>query len=184
MLTFEQFEQNFDGRPVPDALVKLLTFQNETGFASYCEGFGLVYDDKGGLENGWSMDPAFLKQLMPFAQANAGGSFYALWQYEDGLPLDVLPVVLFGDEGGEFIVAENIYAFLRLLTLDTEPMTYREASYYKDEDDEGTGYSGEYRNWLKKHFNLDAIDKEDTILAPAIEKYQGRFDDWLGQYLG
>jgi hypothetical protein len=95
-----------------------------------------------------------------------------------------LPVVLFGDEGGEFVVAENIYAFLCLLTLDTEPMTYQEASYYKDEDADSTGYSGEYRNWLKRNFNLDAIKDEAEILAPATTKYQGRFNDWAGQYLG
>lgn len=184
MLTIEEFARNFGGNPVPDALAKLVNFQNETESGSYCEGFGLVYDDKGGLKHGWSMEPAFLDRLMPFARATAGGSFYALWQYEDGIATDELPVVLFGDEGGEFVVAENIQSFLRLLTLDTEPMTYRNASYYKDEDDESTEYSGEYRNWLKKHFNLDAIDDEDIVLAPAIAKYQGRFNDWIGQYLG
>lgn len=63
-------------------------------------------------------------------------------------------------------------------------MTYRNASYYKNEDGESTEYPGEYRNWLKKHFNLDAIDEEDIVLAPAIAKYQGRLDDWMGQYLG
>jgi hypothetical protein len=62
-------------------------------------------------------------------------------------------------------------------------MTYREASYYKDEDADSTEYSGEYRNWLKKHFNLDAIKDEDEVLAPAIAKFQGRFDDWLALYL-
>lgn len=184
MLTIEEFARNFGGNSVPDALAKLVNFQNETESGSYCEGFGLVYDDKGGLKHGWSMEPAFLDRLMPFARATAGGSFYALWQYEDGIATDELPVVLFGDEGGEFVVADNIQSFLRLLTLDTEPMTYRNASYYKDEDDESTEYSGEYRNWLKKHFNLDAIDDEDIVLAPAIAKYQGRFNDWIGQYMG
>jgi hypothetical protein len=182
METLEEFALNFDGKPVPVALTKLLEFQNETGFESYCEGFGLIRDNKGGLKS-WSTNPGFLDRLMPFAQANAGGSFYALWQYDDAAPLDALPVILFGDEGGEFVVADNIYAFLCLLTLDTEPMTYREASYYKDEDADSTEYSGEYRNWLKKHFNLDAIKDEDEVLAPAIAKFQGRFDDWLALYL-
>ncbi|HUP13236.1 MAG TPA: hypothetical protein VM187_13510 [Niastella sp.] len=184
METLEEFALNFDGKPVPVALIKLLEFQIETGFESYCEGFGLYRDDKGGLKNGWSANPDFLARLMPFAQANAGGSFYAIWQYDDAVPIDALPVVLFGDEGGEFVVAEDIYAFLCLLTLDTEPMTYQEVSYYKDEDDDRTEYSGEYRNWLKKHFNLDAIDDENEILAPAIEKYQSRFHSWLALYLG
>ncbi len=126
--------------------------------------------------------PCFSQQINAFARATAGGSFYALWQYDDAAAPDELPVVLFGDEGGEFVVAENINAFMRLLTLDTEPMTYRDASYYKDEDDGSTEYSAEYRNWLKKHFNLDAVNDEDIILAPAIEKYQPRFNDWVGQF--
>jgi hypothetical protein len=63
-------------------------------------------------------------------------------------------------------------------------MTYQEASYYKDEDADSTEYSGEYRNWLKRNSNLDAIKNEGEILAPAITKYQGRFNDWAGQYLG
>src|SRR5688572_23561664 len=96
MDTKEDFAQNFGGKRVPDALAKLWDFQHETGFESYCEGFGLLYDDKGGLENGWSDNPAFLEKLMPFAQANAGGSFYALWQYDDAVAPDELPVVLFG----------------------------------------------------------------------------------------
>jgi hypothetical protein len=184
MNTLEEFALNFGGNPVPEALARLWDFQDDTGFESYCEGFGLIPDDKSGLENGWSDNPAFLEKLMPFAQANAGGSFYALWQYDDAVALDELPVVLFGDEGGEFVVAENINAFLRLLTLDTEPMTYQEASYYKGEDDDATEYSGEYRNWLKKHFDLDAIEEESTILAPAREKYQARFDEWKSRYFG
>ncbi len=184
MSTSQEFAKNFNGQPVPEALAKLLAFQEQTGFEYYSEGFGLHYDDKSGLQHGWSPDPAFLDKLMPFAQANGSGSFYALWQYNDTTALDQLPVVLFGDEGGEFIVAENILGLLQLLTIDAEPMTYQSASFYKDEEAEPSDYADDYRNWLQKHFNLAPITDGEEVISPAQEKYKAAFDAWKEPFFG
>jgi hypothetical protein len=178
------FAKNFDGHPVPPALAQLLAFQEKTGFEEYAEGFGLYEDDKSGLRHGWSDTPAFLEKLLPFAQANGSGSFYALWKHNDDTPLADLPVVVFGDEGGEHIVAANIPEFLRLLTIDAEPMIYEGVSYYKDpEDDNESAYAEDYRNWLKEHFALEPLEEADDIIAPAQERYQAAFDEWKGQYM-
>lgn len=184
MATLQEFSKNFDGKAVPEALSQLLEFQEEAGFENYAQGFGLLYDDKGGLKNGWSNDPAFFGRLMPFAQANGGGSFYALWQYENTVGLHRLPVVLFGDEGGEYIVAENIRGLLQLLTLDVEPMVFENVSFYKDADHEPSDYAKNFKKWLKLRFNLEPIEKAEQVVVPAQEKYQASFDAWKKQYLG
>ncbi|WP_207515364.1 hypothetical protein [Longitalea luteola] len=184
MATLQEFSKNFDGKAVPEALSQLLEFQEEAGFECYAQGFGLLCDDKSGLKNGWSNDPAFLGKLMPFAQANSGGSFYALWQYENTVGLHRLPVVIFGDEGGEYIVAENIKGLLQLLTLDVEPIVYEKVSYYKGAGQEPSDYAKNFRKWLKMRFNLDPIEKAEQIVAPAQEKYQATFDAWKQQYFG
>lgn len=185
MSSLQEFALNFDGKPVPQALAQLLEFQHETGFEEYAEGFGLLRDDKSGLEHGWSTEPAFLDKLMPFAQANGSGSFYALWQHNDSTDLNELPVVVFGDEGGEFVVAENIKGLLQLLTIDAEPMIFEDVTFYKDpEEDEGSAYAEEYRTWLKDNFSLEPVDDADLILGPAQEKHQAAFDTWKQQYFG
>ena len=64
---------------MPTELAKLRVFDEEEADGHYfSEGFELTVDDKAGLKS-WSADEAFLAALMPFAQANGSGSFYALW---------------------------------------------------------------------------------------------------------
>ena len=59
---------------------------------------------------------------MPFAQATGGGSFYALWSDGQTKTTSDMPVVVFGDEGGAHVVAENVRGLLQLLTYGVEPM--------------------------------------------------------------
>lgn len=184
MPTLQEFAQNFDGKPVPAKLARLLEFQEEAGFENYSWGFGLYQDDKSGLHHGWSTEAAFKDKLMPFAQANGSGSFYALWQYDDSKSTDELPVVLFGDEGGEFIVAENIDGLLQLLTIDAEPSTYEEVSYFKDEDDyDPSEYADDYKAWLQEHFSLSAVEDEKQIIEAAQQKFQAAFDSWKQPFM-
>jgi len=184
MLTLQEFSQNFGGNPVPHALAQLLEFQNETGFEYYSEGFGLLRDDKSGLHHGWSAEPAFLDKLMPFAQANGSGSFYALWQHDATTDLAALPVVVFGDEGGEFVVAENIAGLLQLLTIDAEPMIFDDVSFYKDPEQDPSDYAEDYKSWLMEQFKLAPIEEAEDIMIPAQEKYQAAFDEWKAPFFG
>ncbi|SKA28720.1 hypothetical protein SAMN04488128_10321 [Chitinophaga eiseniae] len=82
-------------------------------------------------------EPVFLAQLIPFAQANGSGSFYALWQHNDSTDLNELPVGVFGDEGGEYGVAENLNRFLQLLTIDAEPMIFDGVNYFREQHPTG-----------------------------------------------
>src|SRR4051794_33348434 len=94
--------------PVPE-LNLLMALQNRLGFENYADGFGLTdFGDTSGVEAGWSKDPEFLSRLVPFAQANGTGSMYALWRVDDRSDLATLPVVVFGDEGGQHVVARNL----------------------------------------------------------------------------
>lgn len=184
MSTLQEFSRNFGENPIPQALAQLFEFQDQTGFEYYAEGFGLQYDDKSGLRYGWSPEPAFLDKLMPFAQANGSGSFYALWQFDDKLDLSELPVVVFGDEGGEYVVAENIKGLLQLLTIDAEPIISSRISFYRDPEDDSSDYAADYRNWLKEFFDLEPVEEAETILVPAQQKYQAAFNEWKKQFFG
>ncbi|WP_143305425.1 hypothetical protein [Chitinophaga vietnamensis] len=187
MTSIQEFSKTFGTHPVPDALARLWAFQEEAGFENYAQGFGLMYDDKSGLANGWSADPAFLAQLLPFAQANGSGSFYAIWLNGSSNELSELPIVVFGDEGGEHVVAENIAGLLRVLSYDVEAgVDHDGVSYFKDEDDEyyePSEYADDYQAWLKTQFQLTPPeDVEEEIVAPAQAKHQAAFNEWKSKF--
>ncbi|MEX3105965.1 MULTISPECIES: hypothetical protein [unclassified Streptomyces] len=127
--------------PVPE-LNLLKDFQDEVGYENFADGFGLTeYGDVSGLVAGWSDDPEFTGGLIPFAQATGGGSFYALWRLDDRTDLATLPVVVFGDEGGQHVVARDLRELFRLLGFDTEiSVDWDSAYFYRAEDDPHSAY--------------------------------------------
>src|SRR6478735_7263510 len=127
MFTLQEYAANFAPHPVPGLLAKLYEFQSEHD-DFFSDGFELIVEDKSALHS-WSEAPEFLDALFPFAQANGSGSTYALWLREGG-SLDDAPVVIFGDEGGVHLVAENLATLLRLLGYDQEPMVGLDEVYY------------------------------------------------------
>jgi hypothetical protein len=183
MPTAEAFATNFQPHAVPVELAKLLAFQDEYGFGGYSEGFGLTIDDKGGLRS-WSEDPEFLATLLPFGQANGTGSFYALWADGKSQDPSAFPVVLFGDEGGVHVVAENVRGLLRILTYDAEPMVDHGAvSYYKDEEDhdQSDGHD-DYVEWLANELGLEPVEDPASIVGAAEAQYKAGFDAWFAKY--
>ena len=183
MTTPAEFATNFSGSDVPPALARLLAFQDENGFESYSECFGLLADDKGGLRS-WSSDDGFLSRLMPFAQATGGGSFYALWVNRAGASTSEMPVVVFGDEGGVHVIAEDVSQLLRLLTFDVEPMVDHDGvSYYKGKDHEPRENQDDYRRWLKSELGLDPIDDPAPLVAAAQARYKADFDAWMSAFV-
>lgn len=183
-MNIPEFKQNLGVSELPIALEKLIHFQNEQfDFECYSQGFGLMIDDKSGIES-WSEDEEFLSKLLPFAQANGSGSIYAFWNDGSSEDLGKLPVVVFGDEGGVHVVAENLLSLMQLLTVDSEISVYHdEAYFYKDEDDyeESEGH-GTYVSWLKENFNLDPISKTEDLIRHAQKKHKPDFDAWLKNY--
>lgn len=176
------FKQNLGISQLPVELEKLIEFQNErSGFEEYAQGFGLLIDDKSGISS-WSGDPAFLEQILPFAQANGSGSIYAFWRHGSE-EVSNYPVLVFGDEGGVHVVAGNFREFLKLLAYDTEiSVDFDEAYFYKDEDDDEESEDHQaYLDWLKEHVHLEAEDP-DRVIAAAQEKYKPDFDTWFTHY--
>ena len=184
MLNIIEFKENLGLAEVPSELEKLIYFQNNiSSFENYAQGFGVLIDDKSGLKS-WSEDENFLNQLLPFAQANGSGSFYAIWNDGTNKGLNQMPVVVFGDEGGVHIVAENILQLLHLITYGTEIWVdfdqtyfYKDANSYEEPED-----LGEYLKWMKGDYNLHQIEAPDELIKIAQEKHKKNFDQWFGGY--
>lgn len=170
--------------PVPE-LNDLHALQKRLGFEDYAQGFGLTkFGDTSGLTAGWSKDPEFLRQLIPFAQANGTGSCYALWRVDDREDPAELPVVVFGDEGGQHVIARDLRDLLRLLGFDAEvSVDWDEAYYYREEDDEHRPGHEEYVAWLEERFGLDPASDPDAVVAVAQEEYGEAFAEWMGRFL-
>lgn len=183
-MNITNFKSNLGLTEIPSELEKLINFQNDlSGFECYSQGFGVLIDDKSGLAT-WSEDSAFLDRLLPFAQANGSGSFYTFWNDGTDKPLNQMPIVVFGDEGGVHVVAENLLQLLHQLTYDTEiSVDFDSVYFYKDEDDyEESEYLPDFLQWLKTEFDLDPVQNPDDLIEKAKEKYQDQFNLWAGQY--
>jgi hypothetical protein len=163
----------------------LKAFQDEVGHESFAEGFGLdKFGDTSGLAAGWSKDPEFLARLTPFAQATGSGSFYALWHVDSRTDLATLPVVVFGDEGGQHVVARNLRELLQLLAYDTEiTVDWDESYYYRDEDQEHSAAHAEFVAWLARHFGLSPADDPEAVVATAQSEFGGSFTAWANAFL-
>jgi hypothetical protein len=143
-MDINEFKANLNLTELPQELEKLIYFQtNECGKEDYSEGFGIRTDNKSGLKS-WSKEYFFLNKLLPFAKANASGSFYTLWIEDDNKPLNQLPVVVFGDEGGAHIVAENILQLLHLITYDVEIRVDEEKVSFRKTTKKPSKNSGKY----------------------------------------
>lgn len=175
-----EFENNFTGYEPPPELTQLKNFQDS--YPDYCEGFYLLADDKSGIKT-WSDHTHFLNRLIPFAQANGSGSTYAIWIDSTDKTLSELPIVVFGDEGGVHIVAENVLQLMHLLTFDSEIMVdWDQAYFYKGEDNYESDDQALYKSWLKKNFKLDPVTDPNKLVKQAQEKYKVEFDTWFAQY--
>jgi len=184
MVNIIEFKENLGLAEVPSELEKLIYFQNNiSSFENYAQGFGVLIDDKSGLKS-WSEDENFLNRLLPFAQANGTGSFYAIWNDGTNKGLNQMPIAVFGDEGGVHIVAENIQQFLHLLTYDTEIwVDFEETYFYKNEKSyEESEDLAEYLKWMKGDYNLDRIETPNELIKTAQQKHKENFDQWFGQY--
>ena len=183
--SLEEFAVQFADYKLPQDLVKLYEFEQEYGVESYSECFGLtITDDKTGIKT-WSEDEEFYNSFIEFAGANGSGSSYAYWLIDKDL--NNCPIVVFGDEGGVHIVAENTQKLIQLLTLDTEiSVDFDKAYFYKDEEYyEESENKDEFQEWVKEQFNLDAIEENeeaDEIVEQAQRKYKQKFNDFLVKF--
>lgn len=183
----KNYAPNFADRRIPDELLALQDFeQNYSKDAYYTEGFELIDDDKYGLST-WSKHPSFLDRLIPFAQADGTGSFYAIWVNE-AQNLNRSPIVVFGSEGGCHIVATQLLELLQLLSIDVEPLVDLDGVYYyRDEENyEPSPNVRKYKKWLVQQYQLSSIYNNfeaEQLVEKAQDRYQESFLDWMNQYL-
>ncbi|WP_264551032.1 hypothetical protein [Flavobacterium sp. N2038] len=183
--SLDEFSVQFGDYALPDDLIKLYEFEQEYGAENYSECFGLtITDDKRGIKT-WSENEEFYNSFIEFAGANGSGSSYAYWLIDNDL--NNCPIVVFGDEGGIHVVAENTRKLIYLLTFDTEiSVDFDNAYFYKDEEYyEENENREEFQNWVKKEFNFDAIESSeetDEIVNQAKNKYKKRLNDFLTKF--
>ncbi|WP_431956488.1 hypothetical protein [Nocardia lijiangensis] len=163
----------------------LKELQDGLGFENYSDGFGLTdFGDLSGLVAGWSKDLEFTDRLIPFAQANGSGSFYALWRLDDRDDLSSLPVVVFGDEGGQHVVARHVRELFQLLGFDSEiRVEWEEVYFYRDEDEAHSDCHDEFVAWLDENFGLPVAEDPAAVLAAAQAELGQRFTDWAAPFL-
>lgn len=183
--SLEEFSAQFGSYALPKDLIKLYEFDQKYGSETYSECFGLTMtDDKTGIKT-WSEEEEFYNSFIEFAGANGSGSSYAYWLIDKNL--NNCPIVVFGDEGGIHVVAENTRNLIHLLTFDTEiSVDFDNAYFYKDEEyyEENENMT-EFHEWVKKEFNLDAIESNeetDEIVNQAKAKYKKRLNDFLTKF--
>ncbi|MFW5418172.1 hypothetical protein J0910_16290 [Nocardiopsis sp. CNT-189] len=176
------------------------------GNSPIADGFEMMreYGDDSGLRAGGSSDPEFLSRLIPFAQANGSGSFYALWRCDDREDLASLPVVIFGDEGGQGVAACDLRGLLLLLTEDSELAVDHDGEpYFRGptleewrQELDGDEYIDteealaaileareDYRTWLRENFDLAPPESAEAVLEEARRRHGERFAAWISPYL-
>lgn len=167
--------------PIPE-LNRLNEFQERYG--PFADGFSLTeYNDVHDVEF-WSSDPEFLSRLIPFATANYTGSVYALWRVDNRADLADLPVIAFGDEGGEFVIARNVRELFQLLAYDAEISVFAdsEAYFVRSDGHEPSRYHRRYLRWLHRTFGLEPVTDPDRVVAAANAEYGERFETWFAGF--
>ncbi|MET3026001.1 hypothetical protein ABXT06_04935 [Flavobacterium sp. UW10123] len=183
--SLEEYASQFYDYILPEDLVKLYEFEQEHGVETYSECFGLtITEEKTGIKT-WSEEEEFYNSFIEFAGANGSGSSYAYWIIDKDL--NNCPIVVFGDEGGVHVVAENTQKLIQLLTLDTEiSVDFDKAYFYQDEEYyEESENKEEFCEWVKEEFSLNAIEtneEADEIVEEAQRKYKQKFNDFLVKF--
>jgi hypothetical protein len=184
MIEPEDFAKNFPNAAIPDALTKILEFQNNTSKSDFfASGFELIVNEPPGMLETYSEKSEFLEAFSVFAQVSEGGSVSAIWHTKEHSDLSSAPIIVFGDEGGYHVIAQNILEFMQLLTLDVEPsIGWDGVSMEREDDDSVSPASKTYKSWLKTNFNLTAIKDAEPIIAAAQTKHQKIFEKWMSKY--
>ncbi|MET7640707.1 hypothetical protein [Streptomyces sp. NPDC005438] len=165
--------------PLPE--LNLLKEFEESVSDYYAPGFELVdfAHDDGGYPN-------LADRVRAFAQATGSGSTYAIWLLDDRTDLATLPVVLLGDEGGVNLVARDIREFLRVLASGWTPMgDWVSVDYYDERDDEDYDPCPEnvaFREWLWRHFQMEAAEDPNEVVRTTEAALWDRFAEWIGPH--
>lgn len=192
-LDVKKYAANLRPFEVPAILAQLVEFQNDVGAERFAEGFYLDVDDKG-LFKGFC-DPRgeriasgakvkkFLAQLLPIATATGTGSVYAAWNRAGSKTVEDMPVLVFGDEGGVHVVAENLRELLAIVGADVEPMVDSDdVSYYRAKDHEPSPEFEAFRSWLSSTAGVKPAKSPDAVVKRARKRYGDELVRWLASF--
>jgi hypothetical protein len=168
------FQEVHNLNSIPESLLKLIKFQNQYGFESFCEGFGIYLEDKNVFRH-WTKAESMISQLIPIGQANGCGSIYAFWQHYENTELSEQPIVAFGDEGGHWVVAENFFDFIRILTFDSEPTISKDNIFFNKSTEESEN-SKKFITFAKKNYNIVKI-KNEVEIKEIVNNAQKKLQD-------
>jgi hypothetical protein len=129
--------------------------------------------------------PGAADRLRQFARATRSGSTYAIWLLDGRTDLAALPIVFLGDEGGINLVARNMREFFRVLASGWTPCGDWESVEYFNDRDEYEDYdpypdNAKFREWLRRHFNLEAAEDPNDIVKATETLLGDRFAEWIG----
>ncbi len=185
MAAASDLEALFAPHRVPKALSDLARFEEKIGTIWYADGFEISPGTGRSGISTWSPDHGFLDALFPFAMANGSGSIYALWNAGSSADVDEWPVIVFGDEGGVWVVARNLTDLLALLTFDAEPMIDHDGvEFYRDDKTHAFSEGHEdFIQWLRETFGIAPIDNADAQIQAAQTLLQAQFDRWKAKFV-
>lgn len=150
--------------PVPE-LNQLKEFEVSADQVPFSDGFELF--EYGRLSALGRNPPAELRdRLVPFAQADHSGSFYALWRRDDRADLATVPVIFCGDEGDLHIAAGSLREFFRLLAVDDA-----------DNADDVPARDA-YVSWLERTFGLTPAEDPAALYDTTLLEHGRAFCDW------
>ncbi|MHC5202618.1 SMI1/KNR4 family protein [Myroides sp. LJL119] len=189
----QEFTALFKGYTIPKELKSLYEFQQSENIPSYYSNAIYLIDEQPGNIESISNDSDFINSFIPFADADANGSVYAFWIRDNKQKaVDNMPIVIFGDEGGVFPVANNLQELLQIAAYDVEPSVFEDEFNFPDkeileEDGEyfATEFNKEYLDWLRKEAKLKpilVIEGIDKIVALAQKNFGTELEEFIQKY--
>lgn len=178
----EEFTALFRGYKIPKDLKSLFDFQVSEGIPSFYSNTLYLIDEDPEIIQDFSDDTNFVDSFIPFGEADTNGSYYAFWiRDKNNSSLENAPIVVFGGDGGIFVVAKNIKDLLLIASYDVEPIIDVDEISFPDkevleEDGEftATEFNKEYLDWLRNEVKLKpivVIADLDQLLEDAQNQY-------------
>lgn len=189
----KEFASMFNGYKVPKELKSLYEFQKSEGVPSYYSNAFYLLDEENEILKSFSTEEKFLQSFLPFAEANSVGSVYAFWIKDKSIiDLETCPIVIFGDEGGVFVVAQNLNELLQIAAYDIEAVVYPDDFFYSDKeelDEEGeyvaAEFYKEYLDWLRSEAKLKpilTIEAVDAVVNEAQDRYGNELETLMSSF--
>ncbi|MCC9041396.1 cell wall assembly protein [Myroides sp. M-43] len=189
----EEFTELFKGYKVPSEIKSLLEFQVLETIPSYYSNAIYLIDEEVGILESISEEDDFINSFIPFAEANSTGSVYAFWiQNKEIKSLEDCPIVVFGDEGGVFVVSKNVKELLQISAYDVEPVVFMDEFYFQDKEElieeaefEAAEFNKEYLDWLRTEAKLKpilTIEAIDDIISSAQQQYAKDLAEFISRF--